>query len=404
MTHTFKLASCLLLAACAGGDQFSSVDEVDLAARGGGSGGRKTLVSVELTPASAALPPGGSQQFAAAGHYSDGSSQTLSVKWSATGGTVSREGLYTAGTAAGSFRLIASSGRLSDTAAVSIGGDPPPPPPPPPAPPAGGTLANECASPEPEWIWCDDFDVDRLGQYFEYQSAGGSFARAPGVGNEGSYGMRARFAQGQVNAGALHLAFGRTPQSYFRAVDGGTRDYREVYWRFYLRHEPGWTGGGGDKLTRAFIFASPDSWAQAMIAHVWSGGSEPGWDYLYVDPASGTDAAGNLITTTYNDFANLRWLGYQRGTVPIFDAQHVGQWYCIETRVRLNDPGMSNGELELWVDGAPDAVKTGMNWVGAFAEYGVNAVFLENYWNKGSAKAQERYFDNLVVSGSRIGC
>lgn len=420
MTYTFKLAhrlavsrpglhaisTCLLLAACAGGDQFSSTeisttDQLDASARG--SKGKKTLVAIELTPGMAELQPGGSQQFTAAGRYSDGSLRSVGVSWSSTGGSVSTGGLYTAGSAEGTYRVTASNGTLADTAAVSVTGGAAPPPPPPP-PPSDGGLANECATPEPGWIWCDDFDQDRLGQYFEYQSAGGSFARAAGVGNEGSYGMRARFAAGQVNAGALHLAFGRTPQSYFRAVDGGTRDYREIYWRFYLRHEPAWSGGGGNKLTRAFSFASSSTWAQSMIAHVWSGGSDPAWNHLIVDPASGTDEAGTLMTTAYNDFPNLRWLGATRGATPLFDSTHVGAWYCIEARVRLNDAAQSNGSFDLWVDGAADVSRTGLNWVGAFDGYGLNAVYLENYWNAGSPKAQERYFDNLVVSTARVGC
>ena len=414
MTYTFKLArrlaaarlngaalsSCVLLAACAGGDQFAAGDDFDATGRGSsGPTGKTRLISVELTPAMATLPPGGSQRFAASGHYSDGTSKSLSVKWSATGGSVTRGGLYTADAPSGTYRVVASSGKLADTASVVVSGDPPPPS----TPPSGG-LANECASPEPGWIWCDDFDQDRLGQYFEYQSAGGSFARAAGVGNEGSYGMRARFAQGQVNAGALHLAFGRTPQSYFKAVDAGTRDYREIYWRFYLRHEPTWTGGGGNKLTRAFSFASPESWAQSMIAHVWSGGSDPSWNFLVLDPASGTDAAGSLRTTTYNDFPNLRWLGAVRGTTPLFAVGEVGQWFCVEARVRLNDAGQSNGGFELWIDGSPDVSQAGLDWLGAFDDYGLNAIYLENYWNAGSPKAQERYFDNLVVSSGRIGC
>jgi hypothetical protein len=31
-------------------------------------------------------------------------------------------------------------------------------------------------------------------------------------------------------------------------------------------------------------------------------------------------------------------------------------------------------------------------------------VFFENYWNTGSPKLQERYFDNIVVSTQPIGC
>ncbi len=257
--------------------------------------------------------------------------------------------------------------------------------------------------PKAGWIFCDDFEADRTTSYFETDHANGSFTRVDGVGMGGSAGMRAHFAAGQVNAGSLHLAFGRTPSSYIRPVDGGTAAYREIYWRVYVRNQTGWQGGGGDKLSRAQSLASP-SWAQAMAAQVWSGGQAPGWNQLYVDPASGTDNAGSLMTTTYNDFANLRWLGYAPSATPVFDATHVGAWYCVEAHVRLNDAGQTNGVFELWINGAPEAARTGLNWVGSFADYGINVIYLENYWNAGSPVAQDRYLDNFVVSTSRIGC
>jgi len=39
-----------------------------------------------------------------------------------------------------------------------------------------------------------------------------------------------------------------------------------------------------------------------------------------------------------------------------------------------------------------------LNFLGSYADYGVNAVYFENYWNAGSVASQERYFDNIVVS------
>ncbi len=229
--------------------------------------------------------------------------------------------------------------------------------------------------------------------------------RASGVGRGGSFGMRARWHFGQVAAGRLHIAIGKTPQRYMRPVDAGTEKYREVYWRVYLRLQPGWVGGGGDKLSRATVFTSPTSWAQAMIAHVWSGKSDsPDGAYLTVDPVRGTDAQGTVMTTTYNDFARFYWLGPSRGRRPLFTDSHIGQWMCIEARVRLNDPGQSNGLTNLWVNDTLEAQRLGLNFLGNFTEYGINAVFLENYWNTGSPAAQERYFDNYVVSTQRIGC
>jgi hypothetical protein len=280
---------------------------------------------------------------------------------------------------------------------------PPPPPPPPPAEPIDPSplVVNECASPQPGWIWCDDFEEDRLRQYFEHDAAGGRFTRVAGVGGKGSSGMRGQWNTGQVGAGSLKLAFGLTPTSYMRPVDAGTAKYREIFWRMYARNPPEWTGGGADKLSRATVFAG-SNWSQAMIAHVWSGGSNNA--FLVADPASGTDTGGTLLTTKYNDFTNLRWLGARVGKTPIFSGDNLGKWHCVEAHVRLNDPALSNGTFRMWINEQLETERTGMNWLGSFSSYGINAVFLENYWNNGSPKQQERYFDNFIVSTQRIGC
>ena len=199
-----------------------------------------------------------------------------------------------------------------------------------------------------------------------------------------------------MSAGSLKVAFGKTPSAYFKPVDAGTANYREIYWRWYVRYEPTWQGGAGYKMTRATSFASAGL-AQSMIAHVWGGSESDGTRsrHVVIDPASGTDTAGTLITTKYNDFANLRWLGAVLGKTAAFDASHVGAWYCMEARVRLNDAGASNGVFELWLNGAPEAQRTGFDFVGAYSTYGINAVILENYWNTGSPKRQERLLRQL---------
>ena len=350
------------------------------------------VASVTVSPTTASLTTGQTSQLAAT--PKDASGTPLSgrvVTWASGNGavaTVNGSGLVTA-LAAGSATITATSEGKSGSASVAVTNPP--------------TGSGECASPQPAWLWCDDFEVDRLSGYFEYENDGGSFVRVAGVGRNGSYGMRSHFAAGQQAAGALHLAFGKTPSAYFKSVHDSATIYRDVYWRMYLKNAAGWTGGGGDKLSRGLSFVDAN-WSQAVFAHVWSGEPGPNQDYLMLDPASGTDAAGVLQTTQYNDFAHMRWLGAVRSATPIFDAAHVGQWRCIEAHTRLNDAGQSNGVFELWIDGALEARETGMNWVGAYGDYGINAVFFENYWNAGSPQAQERYFDNIIVSTQPIGC
>src|SRR5262245_65115854 len=52
-----------------------------------------------------------------------------------------------------------------------------------------------------------------------------------------SYPTSAASAPGQ-----LHLAFGKTPNAYFKPVDAGRRIYREIYWRLYVLHPAQWVG------------------------------------------------------------------------------------------------------------------------------------------------------------------
>ena len=83
-----------------------------------------------------------------------------------------------------------------------------------------------------EWLWCDDFEVDRLASYFEYDHRHGRFVREAGAGVGRSIGMRAEYLPGDPHGGFLHLAFGKTPSAYMKPVDAGTARYRDIYWRF----------------------------------------------------------------------------------------------------------------------------------------------------------------------------
>jgi hypothetical protein len=78
------------------------------------------LASVTLTPAAATLAPSTKRQFVAYGRTTAGDSVVVDVVFTATGGTVTTGGLFTAGSSAGSFRVIASSGALADTSTVTI--------------------------------------------------------------------------------------------------------------------------------------------------------------------------------------------------------------------------------------------------------------------------------------------
>ena len=132
--------------------------------------------------------------------------------------TVSATGLVTS-VAAGTAHIIATSEGKSGSATLTVT--------------AVSTSAAECATPRAGWIFCDDFETNRLASYFEYNTP----ESVPPQCGKRVWRLRrhaATYVTGQAAAGSLALAIGRTPSTYFEPADAGTANYREIYWRFYV--------------------------------------------------------------------------------------------------------------------------------------------------------------------------
>ena len=272
----------------------------------------------------------------------------------------------------------------------------------------GSTLAqisraSECSTislPVGDVLWCDSFENEDLPQsgnfadsYFDFtdNTGGQRLGRSTNEAFGGSYSIRQAWNVGETNPGWFYRTFGRSPVS---TQSHSQMDFREIYWRFYVKYPPGTTEFPA-KLTRNMVFGTnTPGWGEAMVGHVWLGANAS----LMLDPASGTDAAGNLLAQRINDYQ--RWLGQKQSTIPIA----VNQWQCHEVHVALNSPGSNDGVFELWLDGQLAAGQYNLNWVGAYDDYGINAVLIEAYWNGGAPVATERYIDNYVIATGPIGC
>jgi hypothetical protein len=242
---------------------------------------------------------------------------------------------------------------------------------------------------DPNVIWYDDFD----GPPKAYTESAGGLDGNIAFGGAGR-SMPCRYEKGDQGKGNRKVFFGDSPTG--KVVRKG-EVFLDVYWRIYVRHEPNWTGGGPDKMSRATSIVSPN-WAQAMISHVWSVGES-----LTLDPASGV-RGDKVVTTKYNDFDNLHWLGNKPAAkLALSSTAEAGWWVCVEARAKLNEPGKKDGLNQLWLDGRLEAERKDLDWRGDYKGHGINAVFLEAYWNQGSPVTQMRWYDNFVISTAPIG-
>ena len=81
----------------------------------------RTVQEVMVTPAGQTVQSGATLQFQARTVLSDGDTTIGTVTWSATGGTITSGGLYTAGGTAGAFRVAArAQNGVADTVTVNV--------------------------------------------------------------------------------------------------------------------------------------------------------------------------------------------------------------------------------------------------------------------------------------------
>ncbi len=75
------------------------------------------LTTIAVTPDGAALGNGQTQQYVASGADQFGEPYAFDPSWSASGGSITSEGLYTAGPVVGDFGVTAEHGLVADSAA-----------------------------------------------------------------------------------------------------------------------------------------------------------------------------------------------------------------------------------------------------------------------------------------------
>lgn len=251
-------------------------------------------------------------------------------------------------------------------------------------------VPNQAQAKDAATIWHDDFDR-KPKSYAE----GGTF-----LDDQVSYGGRGRslhclYEQGQRGKGGAKVFFGDAP-IYQNKAARNKETFTDIYWRIYVRHQPGWQGSPA-KMSRATSMVS-GQWAQAMIAHVWSHQA-----FLTLDPVRCVKG-DQILTRKYNDWEGMSWLGHTPvSTFPIHATEESGYWVLVESRAKLNTPGQNDGLNQLWIDGRLECERRDMNFRDRYTGHGINAVFLEAYWNDGSPVTQSRWYDHFVISTQPIG-
>lgn len=175
----------------------------------------------------------------------------------------------------------------------------------------------------------------------------------------------------------------------FRVVNS-----KHIFVRFYDYYADGFDFAAGMKIGRISSFNSATQ--------------RNDYDIILQARASGSNRCG---TTDSSSLA----ISYNGGPVDwgMAEASFVfqrGRWYNIEVEVKLNTPGLANGEVRVWADEKLIAQKIGINITGS-GSAAINRVMYGGWYSNSAggnpcpnpAQDSIRYIDDVAISGSRIG-
>jgi hypothetical protein len=172
---------------------------------------------------------------------------------------------------------------------------------------------------------------------------------------------------------------------------------RHLYTRFYDYYDEGFDFAAGMKIHRL------SGYNEAKQSN----------DFDIILQTKADEAGSNYCGLTDAKWLALSYNGgpVDWGSVEARWTPERKRWYCIETEIKLNTPGMSDGAVRVWVDGRLVAEKAAMNLTGT-NDSPINRVMFGGWYSNGAAgknpcpdpvTVSRRYVDDPAISESYIG-
>lgn len=220
----------------------------------------------------------------------------------------------------------------------------------------------------------------------------------------GSWSIRHRLSAGMTGDDVAYATqhFGDSPATPVWPTGAGQHFY-DLYVQYKVFYSTNWnTSPGG--LVKGIEIGTQDERVHNEVC------CNPGFaNYIGVYPAFGQDWAVEMVN---KEGPTANWILFRQNSSGYSSTNRfvmqTGRWYTIEVRRRLNDAGVDNGILQLWVDGTllldyrnvrfrvPSNGQFGTNFL-----YGTNLVMLSEYGP--SDRDESVYYDDFKLSTTYIG-
>jgi hypothetical protein len=318
------------------------------------------ITGITLSPASVSLSSGQTRQFAASATLSDGSTLSNPVlTWSATGGTISSSGLYTAGSTSGNYRVIGTSSTgKADTAAVTIGSTS-----------SGGSTGGTGAYAHRPSTFTRVL-TNYAFNLTSYPAGSSTYQDAPDIGDGSGWGSVGGSALKGVNDPSAPVSPSNVMQWTFPPGSGGTgvgmlyrtipAGVQQLYIAFPLWHDPNFEW---NTISNKLLY----------------------WSTLSAEKL--------ILESRFNDKYWAWYIEQQDKIVnPQTNVNPTGRWVNVEILIKRGNPG----SLQVWIDG-----NLVSNYSGAIpTTSGSTELNLNSTWGGGGTRTRTSYrrIDHILIA------
>ena len=246
-------------------------------------------------------------------------------------------------------------------------------------------------------LWKNDLESESSACWGNRNSSGYTTAACGEWGSVGSFGAKL-VENGIRHSGAKSISFSYS-QNEDVAGAGLSLSANVVNVRAYYYFAPGYDFGQGVKIARVQSFNETTQLNDFdIVATVRSNGS--------------ANQCGTNDMSDMGLFFNGRPIGFDWGCLTVPATLQRGRWYAMEYQVSLNTPGLSNGWVKIWIDGALVGQKTGLNIRGSGGSgVKINRLRVGGWYSNsahsnpcpGPAQPSTMYVDDVAVSTWNIG-
>jgi hypothetical protein len=248
-----------------------------------------------------------------------------------------------------------------------------------------GGVADEAGGFAAASYFSEDFESPDWASRFKVTSV---FRESGAAAHGGSFGIRMHVDVGDHWGGEVRWEHPAHKQ---------VGDFEEIWTRYYVKFGPNfgrdadiYIGKAGFRARSAEVCGAPCI-EMTDSTNMAPSGSIRGNSYFHRH-------------ITKSDDANNTFGHYGKAWDPDGDRAR-GQWYCVETHIVMNQPGVADGVYQNWLDGklvsdvhdAPYRDEAGFD-----IDHSVLIFYVGGSWT--SDRKMDVYFDDWAVSDSRIGC